>query len=126
MKIATIIIRILFGVLLLFGSIPYFLNLYPQPELLGKFKLFNEGINAALYLMPLVKAIELICGITFIINRFMPLATVLIFPISVNILFVNIFLVPEGLLVGIFILLANLFLAYRYKEHYKTLFIAKA
>jgi putative oxidoreductase len=91
MKVTTIVIRILLGVLLLFSSIAYFLNLFPQPELTGEMKIFNDGVNASTYLMPLVKAIELICGLAFIANRFIPLAAILIFPISLNILGVHIF-----------------------------------
>lgn len=125
MKITTIIIRLLFGSLLLFGSVPYFLNLFPQPVLTGSMKTFVDGINASVYLMPLIKAIELICGISFMVNRFIPLATIIIFPIAINILCVHIFLAPEGLPIAIFILLSNLFLAFRNKEHYKGLCIIK-
>lgn len=122
MKVTTIVIRILLGALLLFSSIAYFLNLFPPPELTGEMKTFNDGINASIYLMPLVKAIELICGLAFIINRFVPFASILIFPISLNILGVHIFLAPEGLPVAIFILAANLFLIFRCKEYYKEIF----
>ncbi len=125
MKVITIVIRILFGALLLFSSIAYFLNLFPPPELTGAMKTFNDGINASIYLMPLVKAIEFICGLAFITHRFVPLAAMLILPISINILGVHIFLAPEGLPVAIFILAANLFLAYRSKEHYKAIFAIK-
>ncbi len=70
MKITRIIIRLLLGSLLLFASVPYFLNLFPQPELTSSMKTFNDGIYASVYLMPLIKAIELICGILFLANRF--------------------------------------------------------
>lgn len=126
MKIITIIIRILFGALLLFSSIAYFLNLSPQPVLTGEMKTFNEGMMAAIYLMPLVKAIELICGIAFIVNRFVPLATIVIFPISINILGVHIFLANEGLPIALFIIVANLFLAYRNREHYERILSSKS
>ena len=125
MKITSIVIRILLGALLLFSSLAYFLNLFPQPELSGGMKIFNDGLNASIYLVPLVKAIELICGLAFIFNRFIPLATILLFPISINILGVHIFLAPEGLPIALFILAANLFFAYRCKEFYKTLFSSK-
>ncbi len=125
MKTTTIIIRILFGALLVFASVTYFLNLFPQPELTGNMKTFNDGLNASVYLMPLVKVIELVCGIALITGRFVPLATVVIFPIVVNILGVHIFLAPEGLLMAIFVLLANLFLVYRNKNHYKELMTIK-
>ena len=125
MKTTTTIIRILFGALLVFGSATYFLNLFPQPELTGNMKTFNDGLNASGYLLPLVKAIELICGIAFILGRFVPLATIVIFPITVNILGVHVFLAPEGLPVAIFVLMANLFLVYRNKNHYGELLTIK-
>ncbi|EPR69119.1 hypothetical protein ADICYQ_1891 [Cyclobacterium qasimii M12-11B] len=99
----------------------YFLNLVPQPELTGDMKTFNEGLDASFYLMPIVKAIELACGISFITGRFVPLATVIIFPIVVNIVGVHVFLAPEGLPVAISVLAATLFLAYRNRAHYKGL-----
>lgn len=125
MKTATIIIRVLLGLLFVFASVSYFFNLVPQPELTGAMKTFNEGLDASVYIMPLVKTIELICGIAFIVGRFVPLATVIIFPIVVNILGVHTFLAPEGLPVAIFTLLATLFLAYTNKDHYKGVMVIK-
>lgn len=125
MKIITIIVRILLGALFIFGSVSYFFNLFPEPELTGDMKIFNDGLNASVYLMPFVKAIELVCGVAFILGRFVPLATVVIFPIAVNIMGVHIFLAPAGLPVAIFVILANLFLAYRYKNHYEELMTIK-
>lgn len=125
MRTTIFIIRLLFGSLLLFGSVSYFFHLFPQPELSGSMKIFNDGINASVYLMPLIKATELICGISFIVNRFIPLTTILIFPITINILGVHLFIAPEGLPIAIFILLSNLFLAFSYKEIYKCLLVSK-
>ncbi len=125
MKIAGIIIRTLIGLLFLFASITFFLNLVPQPELQGKLKLFTDGINASGYLMPLVKTIELLCGLAFVSGRFVPLATVLIAPIAVNILLVHAFLAPEGLPVAIPLFLGLLFLAYSCRKSYEPLFTVK-
>ena len=125
MKIAVIIIRVLMGLLFLFASVTYLFNLVPQPELTGAVKTFNEGLAAAVYLMPTVKVIELICALAFITGRFVPLATVLIFPIIVNIVLFHAYLAPEGLLVAILLLLADLFLAYFYRDRYKPMLAAK-
>lgn len=126
MKIAVIIIRVLMGLLFVFSSLAYFFNLVPQPELTGAIKTFNEGLDASGYLMPLLKASELVCGIAFITGRFVPLATIVIFPIVVNILCVHLFLAPEGLPVAIFVFLATLFLAYYYRSRYKELLVIKS
>ncbi|HWS59349.1 MAG TPA: DoxX family membrane protein [Flavobacterium sp.] len=125
MKIATIIIRILIGLLFLFTSIGFFLKLFPEPEYEGNFKAFQVGIIASTYLIPLAKSIELLCGLSFISGRYVTLANILIFPVTVNILFINFFLTPEGLPLAIFVFLGNLFLIFSHWENYKGLFIAK-
>lgn len=125
MKIAVIIIRTLLGLLLLFASITYFFKIFPQPELSGSVKTFNEGLAASRYLMPLVKAIELLCGISFVTGRFVTLAAIIFFPIAVNILLFHAFLATEGLPSAIFVFAGDLFLAYYYRKNYETLFMAK-
>ena len=125
MKIAVVIVRVLMGLMFLFASIVFLLKLIPQPELKGGAKLFMDGMMATGYFMFLLKITELICAIAFIAGRFVPLATVVIFPITLNILFYNAFVVPEGLVVGILLMLGNLFLAYACRNNYKTLLASK-
>lgn len=125
MKIAVIVVRVLMGLLFLFASVSYFLKLGPQPELKGDMKLYMVGMQASVYLLPLVKAIELLCAVAFLSGRFVPLAVVVIFPIIVNILLVNVFLAPEGIIMGVLLLLANLFLAYAYRKNYESLLASK-
>lgn len=125
MKIAIIIIRTFIGLLFLLASVAYFLNLVPQPELTGKMKIFSEGLAASGYLMPLVKTIELLCGIAFVSGRFVSLAVVLIAPVAVNILLINAFLAPEGLPIALPLFLGLLFLAYVYRKNYEPLLAAE-
>lgn len=122
MKIATIIVRVLIGLLLLFASVSFFFKLAPEPEVTGNFKAFNVGLVASTYLLPLAKSIELLCGIAFVTGRFVTLANILILPITVNILFINYFLAPEGLPIAGLLFLGNLFLIYRYWDNYKSIF----
>ena len=125
MKIAIIIVRILMGLMFLFASIVVLLNLMPHPEMKGNAKLFMDGIMATGYFMTLLKVTELACGLAFVAGRFVPLLTVVIFPITLNILFYHVFVAPEGLPVAIPLMLANLFLAYACRKNYKTLLAAK-
>ena len=125
MKIAVIIVRLLLGALLVFSSVAYFFNLIPVPELTGPLKTFNEGVVASGYLLPLIKGIELVCGLAFITGLFVPLATVVIFPIAVNIVLVHLFIAPEGIPVALFVFLSTLFLAYASKTHYKNLIVSR-
>jgi len=125
MKIATIIVRVLIGALLLFASISFFLKLVPEPVTTGDFKAFQVGLMASVYLMPLAKAVELLCGLAFITGRYVALANIVILPVTLNILLINYFLAPETLPIAILIFLGNLFLIYRYWGNYKTVFMAK-
>jgi putative oxidoreductase len=125
MKIAVIIVRVLMGLMFLFASIVVLFKLGPQPELKGNVKLFMDGINATGYLLTFIKLTELVCGLLFVAGFFVPLATVMIFPITLNIALFHAFVEPSGLPVGIALLLANLFLAFAYRKHYVSLVAAK-
>jgi uncharacterized membrane protein YphA (DoxX/SURF4 family) len=122
-KIATTVVRVLLGLLFLFASITYFFELITPPPKTGAIRTFNDGLDAAVYLMPLVKTIELLCGIAFVTGRFVPLATVLIAPIIVNIVLVHAFMAPEGLPIALFAAFATAFVAYQHRESYKPLFV---
>ena len=124
MKIATIIIRTLIGLLLLFASISFFLKLMPEPASTGNFKAFQVGLVASTYLIPLAKSIELLCGLSFVTGRYVTLANILILPITINILFINFFLAPEGIPLAALLFLGNLFLIYSYWKNYKSVFTA--
>ena len=124
LKIAMILVRSLMGLLFLFASVTYLFKLITPPPLTGAMKVFNDGLEASRYLMPTVKVIELVCGLAFLSGRFVPLAAVLIAPIIVNILLVNVFLLPEGIPLAVFVVLANAFLAYYHRDRYRPLFRA--
>ncbi len=125
MKIATIILRVLMGTLFLFASITILFGLITPPEQLGAMKIFDDGLKASKYLMPTIKVIELICGLCFVSGFFVPLASVIISPIIINIVLVHAFLAPEGLPAGIFLVIANSFVAYSHKEIFAPFFKMK-
>nr|AIA15027.1 hypothetical protein [uncultured bacterium] len=124
MKIAIVIVRVLFGLLLLFGSIVFLFNLFPQPELQGDVKIYMDGIMKV-QMMPIVKVIELLCGLAFVIGRYVALANVVILPIMLNVFLFHLFLGPEQLATAVVVLLANLFLLYAYRKHYTGVFATR-
>jgi uncharacterized membrane protein YphA (DoxX/SURF4 family) len=126
MKIAIIVVRTLIGLMFLLSSLTYFLNLVPQPDLTGNAKIFMDGLTASGYIMPVVKIFEFLCGLAFVSGRFVSLAVVLIFPIALNILLINAFLIPSGLPIVMPLFLGILFLAYAHRENYKSLLVAKS
>jgi uncharacterized membrane protein YphA (DoxX/SURF4 family) len=100
-------------------------DLVPRPELTGAVKTFNEGMDAAPYFIPVIKIVELLCGVAFLIGRFVPLATVVIAPVIVQIFLFHLFMDRAGLPVAIFLVAANIFVAWYYRESYAGLLKAK-
>lgn len=124
MKIATIIVRVLMGLLLLFASLSYFLNFSEEPNSTGDLKLFMDGLMASKYMMPLAKTVELICGISFVTGKFIKICAMILVPVTLNILLINIFMMPEGTPIAAALFLGNLFIIYKNWDSYKALFVA--
>ena len=124
MKIATIVIRTLIGLLMLFASLSYFFKLSEQPPATGNLKIFMDGLMASGYLMPLAKSVELLCGMSFVTGKFMKISPIVLLPVTLNILLINVFLMPEGIPIAAILFLGNLFLIYRNWADYKNLFTA--
>lgn len=126
MKIAVIIVRTLVGLLFLFASITYFLNVAPPPEgLTGDTKIFFDGIEASKYILPVTKIFEFLCALAFLSGRFVAPAVILIFPIVLNILLINAIHLPSGLVIAVPLFLGILLLAYVNREKYYPLLEAK-
>ena len=124
MKITTLIVRILIGALLLFASLSYFFKFGEQPEVIGDMKTVMSGFMATKYILPIAKSVELICGISFITGKFMKISSLILVPITLNILLINVFLMPEGIPIAAALFIGNLFLIYRNWDSYKGLFVA--
>jgi putative oxidoreductase len=119
MKIATIIARILFGlVFVVFGS-NFFLNFIPMPPpppgLAGDyFKVF-----AASGYMYVVGALQLLSGLLLLIGRFVPLALTILAAMIFNIWTFHILMNPEGLIpMAIVVLVLEVFLVWSYRDRF--------
>ncbi|MFF5380718.1 DoxX family membrane protein [Pedobacter suwonensis] len=120
MKIAVIVVRVLLAAMYIYASVIFFFNLMPKemPAMSAAQTTFMSGVMASVYLMPLIKATELISGILLLINRTAPLAAAIIFPVTLNIFLYHAFLGPKDLPMVSAMLLLNLFLFYAYRSRY--------
>lgn len=125
MKIAGIIARVILGLVYAASSIVFFLGMMPQQEMGGSAQQFMTGLFVSGYMLPTIKVIELVAGLALLTGRFVPLALVVIFPITLNIALFHGFLAPEGLMVPFVLLAANLFLAYIHREKYQPMLVGK-
>src|SRR5262252_6709657 len=116
MKIATIIARILLGlVFVVFGS-NIFLHFIPMPPpaptLVGD---FTKALFLSHYLH-VVAIFQIVGGFLLLIGRFVPLGLVLLAPVIVNIDLVHLLMDPSGLPMAAVISLLLVFLIWRYRE----------
>ena len=118
MKIATIIVRILLGLMfVVFGS-NFFFNFIPAPPpppgLAGDyFKVF-----AASGYIYVVGAIQLLSGLLLLIGRFVPLALTILAAMIFNILVFHILMDPKGLPMAIVVTVLELFLVWSYRDRF--------
>lgn len=126
MKILILIARILLGlVFLLFGVIGLFHLVPKQPMPDGVMKQFVDVLEASHYTV-VVSAIEVAAAVLFLINRFVPLALVLIGPIIVNILLFHILLAPASIGPGVFVAICWFLVFYGHRSAFSGIFAAKA
>ena len=101
MKIATLIARILLGLLFLVFGLNGFLHFIPMPPPPGLAGQFMGALFVSHYLT-FIFSVQVIGGALLLANRFVPLALVLLGPIIVNILLFHSLMAPEGLPVALF------------------------
>ncbi len=125
MRIATIIVRLLLGGMMLFASLAYFFQFGPeQPKPTGDLATLMAGFMASKYIFPVAKSIELIAGLTLISGKFMKIGLVILLPITINIFLIHVVVTKTDIPMAAAILLANLFLIYANWNSYKHLFTA--
>jgi putative oxidoreductase len=96
MKIATLIARILLGLLFLVFGLNGFLHFIPMPPPTGLAGQYFTVLFVSHY-MVLVFLLQVIGGALLLANRFVPLALILLGPILVNILLFHSLMAPAGL-----------------------------
>ena len=106
----TKVLRTLLGALLLFAGLNKFVPLAPQPEHNEAATAFLSALAASGYVMPIVGAVEVLCGAAFVSGRFVALAAVLLAPIAVNIVLVHALLDPVGGAPAFFLGAVNVYL----------------
>ena len=96
MKIASLIARYLLGLIFFVFGLNGFLQFLHMPPPTGLAAQFAGALFVSHY-MAIVFALELISGALLLVNRYVPLALVLVGPVIVNILLFHAFMDPSGL-----------------------------
>ena len=123
---AVIVTRILAGALLLVVGLDKFFGFYPLPAGTAEANAFVEALNATGYMMPLVAAVETLSGLCFLSGRFVPLAAVVVAPVSLNAFLFHLFLSPMAMIPTTTLFILNLLLLIQERQSYRQLFKTKS
>jgi putative oxidoreductase len=125
MKIVTVIVRVLLGLIFFIFGLNGFVGFLPMPPLAGTAGAFIGALFSSHYLY-LVSGVQLIAGVLLLINRFVPLALAMLAPVLANILAYHVTMEPVGWQLAVFTTILWAILAWRYRAHFTALFVQKA
>jgi len=126
MKIASTIARYLLGLIFLVFGLNGFLHFIPMPPPKG---LAAQQFGGAIFMSHywvVVFGIQVIGAVLLLLNRFVPLALVLLGPVIFNIFFFHALMAPEGIPLAIVVVLLWAILAVRYKQYLAGIFVQNA
>lgn len=73
------------------------------------------------YLLVIEKALEIVCGLLLLTNRYVPLSLAVLSPIIVNILLLHLFLDHSLLLLAVLLVISYCYLFYHYRNNFKMI-----
>ena len=124
MKIASLIARLLLGLIFLAFGLNGFLHFIPMPPPTGVALQFFMAMIATHYWV-VIFGVQVIGGVLLLVNRFVPLALVLLGPVIVNVFFFHMFMAPAGLPLAIVVVVLWVLLAVRNKQYFSSIFVQR-
>lgn len=125
MKIAAVIARVVLGfVFLAFGVSGFFLIGHPPPPPEGLAGAFQDVFFKSRWVL-FVDGVELISGALLLLNRFVPLALVMLAGVIANILVFHITMMPAGLPIPLLVTLCWVIVAYQVRAAFAPLLAPK-
>lgn len=125
MSKAVTAVRILLGLMLFVLGLNGFLNFIPQPPPPDDGGAFLGQLMAG-GVLPIVKAFEVIIGVMLLAGRFVPLALVMLVPITLNIVLYHLQFDPAGGVGGYVVAVLHIVLLWGYSAHLTPLLTARA
>jgi putative oxidoreductase len=125
MKIASLIARLLLGLIFLVFGLNGFLHFVPMPPPTGVAGQFFGALFMSHYWV-LVFGVQIIGGVLLLINKYVPLALVLLGAVIVNILAFHAFMAPTGLPLAIIVAILWTIVALRHKQDLAGIFTQSA
>ena len=118
MKILTIIVRILLGLIFVFFGSNGFLHFLPMPPLpQGVTGEYLHAFFASGYVY-VISGFQVAGGLLLLIGRFVPLGLTILAAIIVNIWTFHLLMAPQGLPPAVVVTILELFLVWSYRDRF--------
>ena len=117
MQIATVILRLLYGLAFTVFGLNFFLNFIPAPPPTGLAGDYFKVMATSHYLY-VIGAMQLLSGLLLLIGKFVPLALTILAAMIFNILCIHIFMEPSGLPMALVFAAIELFLIWSYRDRF--------
>lgn len=92
-----LVVRLLFGLMLVVFGLNGFLNFMPMPEMSAEAGAFMGALVSTKFYFPVIKTIEILAGVAFLTNKKVAFAVVMVFPIMVAAFLFHLGLDPGGI-----------------------------
>ena len=126
MKIAALIARILMGLAFLVFGLNGFLHFIPSgPMPTGTAGQFAGALIASRYFL-VISGLQILGGVLLLVNRYVPLALVILGPVIVNIFFFHLLMDPSGLPRAIAVVVLWGIVAGRHWQSFSGIFAQRA
>tara|TARA_R110002073_G_scaffold123234_1_gene266802 strand:- start:92007 stop:92378 length:372 start_codon:yes stop_codon:yes gene_type:complete len=122
MNSIAMIARYLLGLAMLVFGANKFLNFMPAPDLPEAAGAFMGALDGSGYIFPALGVVYILAGLMLVLNKAVPLALVMLVPVSFNIVAFHLAYAPEGILFAAVVAVLNLFLVYTNWDRLKSLF----
>ena len=121
MNKAKLIVRILLGLMLIVFGLNKFLQFMPMPPMSDAAGEFMGALGKSGYIMPIVAIVEIHAGILLLLNKYVPLALVILFPVLLNAFLFHLFLDLPGIGGAAVAIAMNTFLFFANKASHNEL-----
>lgn len=114
--LSVVITRTVLGALLLFFGMNDWHQLLGEPSLSTEALSFINSLKETGYLYDIIKFTEFLVAFCLVGGFFVPLATLAIFPILLNILLFHLFLDTQGLILAVTMFVSALYILWSYRS----------
>lgn len=118
-------LQYLLGFILFLYALNKFIHFMPVPEMRNEAVSFYSSLVNTGYIMPVVAAFEILVALAMFTGRYIALAMVVLFPLSLNFVFFHLFLDPPNIIPALITLGMNVYFLFIYRGAYREMLLPR-